>query len=119
MNHYFLADNCVATRVILCLRQAGRRVDRMIDAAPADLDDKDVLALADSLGAVLITQDNDFRLKNRFPYRRHGGIILLRDTDTALDAVLRRLLKLIEQNAPSGLTGSLVVIDRRSCRIKK
>jgi len=101
------------------LKEAGYRVDRVVDVVSADLKDPEVLALADSLGAILITQDDDFRLRKRFSSRQHRGIVLLRDTHIAADAVLRRLLRLLQRTTPQKLEGTLVVIDRRSCRIRR
>ncbi|MFQ6097851.1 MAG: DUF5615 family PIN-like protein [Armatimonadota bacterium] len=112
-----LADNNVSSETIRLLADEGHEVLRVCDVASQSLDDRAVIGLAAEVGAVLLTQDNDFHLRRRFNPRRYGGIIVLRDWQSDLDKVHARLSRLL-QSAPD-LTGALVTIGRRSTRIRR
>lgn len=113
-----LADHCIPASVIGALRAEGLDVVRLVDVADPRSDDRDVVRLADRLGAVLLTSDGDFKMRSRFPPRRHRGIVLLRDLTAAPERVMRRLTLLLSRGQ-SAVEGRLVILNRRSARARR
>ena len=113
-----LADHCVPGNIVQTLRDAGVTVLRVVDLVDPRASDKDVAALAARHGAVLLTADSDFLRRRDFLPRRFEGIILLRDLPDAQDRVVRRLLRLVNGRAQD-LSGVLVILDRRSARVRR
>lgn len=111
-----LADHCVAEPTVALLRAAGHRVWRLVDVAGPNLPDRQVAALAAQRGWVLLTEDRHFRTRVHYHQRRHPGVILLKEAQAHRDAVHKRLLRLLA-SPPRRLIASLVIIDRRSCRV--
>lgn len=113
-----LADHCVPGNIVQTLRDAGVTVLRVVDLVDPRASDKDVAALAARYSAVLLTADSDFTRRRDFQPQRFGGIILLKDLSSAQDRVVRRLLRLVSGRGHD-LSGSLVILDRRSARVRR
>lgn len=69
----FLADECVSDFIVDDLRVRGFDVNQAKDVAPGNADD-DVLAMAASMGRVIITDDRGFgELAIRHAQEARGG----------------------------------------------
>jgi predicted nuclease of predicted toxin-antitoxin system len=73
----FVADENIARQIVDALRLAGHTVVWAVEAAPGD-DDPDILALANSHNAILITDDKDFGELVVHQRRPVLGVMLLR-----------------------------------------
>ncbi|MDH7568729.1 MAG: DUF5615 family PIN-like protein [Armatimonadota bacterium] len=113
---HILADHCVAETTVHVLRGAGHTVHRLVDVMGPNATDENVVALAARHGWILLTEDRHFRTRVNYRWRRHAGVILLRDTQTHRETVHRRLLRVLAL-PPCRLMSSLFVIDRRSCHV--
>lgn len=101
------------------LRAQGYEVITLKELGQADAEDSQVLALAQSLDAVLITNDKGFGNILTYPPERYGGIILLRVTAVNQQRVHQILLNFLRQRDREALRRALVVVDARTYRIRK
>lgn len=113
-----LADHCVPEGIVRALRAEGLEVLRVVDLVDPRAPDRDVAALAQRHGALLLTADSDFARRRDFPPRRFGGIVVLQDLDTAPERVMRRLLRVV-RGRQRDLNGAVVILDRRSQRVRR
>lgn len=114
-----LADHCVYGKTVKLLRAQGHEVITLKELNQADAEDSQVLSLAQSLDAVLVTNDKEFGNILMYPPARYGGIILLRMTAANQQRVHRILLDLLKTYDREALRGTLVVIDTHTYRIRK
>ncbi|MBO9617396.1 MAG: DUF5615 family PIN-like protein [Niabella sp.] len=115
MKMLYVADESVDFRIVKALRQYGAEVYAICEEQPSISDDQ-VLRIAVSRNAVLITEDKDFgelvfRLK--LP---HKGVILIRVEDTLFKT--EKVAEAIFQNFKL-LPNKFSVIDERRLRIKE
>lgn len=78
MSVRFLADHCVATSVIAQLTNAGHEVHQLRDHLPTDAADPDVIQMAQSLDAVLLSLNGDFADIVSYRPADYKGIVALR-----------------------------------------
>lgn len=104
---------------MLVLREAGHDVSRVVDVADPRATDREVVELAGRMKAVLVTADNDFARRADFQPRRYGGIVVLRDLSETPERAVRRLVRLLKRVEQRHISGTLVVLDRRSVRVKR
>jgi len=112
----FVADECVLESIIARLRADGHTVHAIRDTSGGAAD-PDVLAIARSHEAVLLTQDKDFgelvfRLK-----MSHCGIVLIRLAGTAI-AERAELVSNVITNHQSELPRAFAVISSNNVRIR-
>jgi len=83
----FVCDESVDNAIVDRLRADGHDVDYVAESAPS-LNDDDVIDLANSQNALLVTEDKDFGELVYRLRRVHGGVILVRlsGLSTALKA---------------------------------
>lgn len=112
-----VADESVDFSIVRTLRENNWKVHAIAEDAPA-LSDADVLEIAVTKKALLLTEDKDF---GELVYRlgmQHCGILLLRlmnqDSVQKADLVLRVL-----QHHGSELVNIFSVLDERQLRLKK
>ncbi len=115
----FLADHYVYGKTVKPLRAQGHEVITLKELGQADAEDLQVLALAQSLDAVLITNDKGFGNILTYPPERYSGIILLCITAANQQRVHQVLLNFLKQHNRETLRRALVVIDARTYRIRK
>ncbi|MEM1115776.1 MAG: DUF5615 family PIN-like protein [Bacteroidota bacterium] len=115
----FFADHCVSTSTQNALRDAGHEVIRLRDRLPPDAPDPDVLAEAQTLGAVLLTLDGDFADIVAYPPAATLGIVALqvRGRTEAIPAIMDRLVAFLEARAPNELKGTLLLAEPHRIRI--
>jgi predicted nuclease of predicted toxin-antitoxin system len=90
-----LADHCVYGKTVRLLRAHGCEVVTLHQLGQADASDGEVLALAQSLDAVLITNDKGFGNILVYPPARHEGVIVLRMKAAHQERVHRNMLGLL------------------------
>lgn len=114
-----LLDNCVAGRYVRVLREFGYIAERSVKYVSEDADDKDVIAVATRLDAVLLTTDMDFSNILEYPPEKYQGIIIMRykaSDEGALDIVLRTVLT---EYYRDNLRKKLVIISNGRYRIRE
>jgi predicted nuclease of predicted toxin-antitoxin system len=114
-----LLDHCVPRRYLRLLISWGYPSELITAHIPADSPDEDVLALALSLDAALLTVDMDFANILDYPPEDHEGIIVIRnqaqkeqETDTTLKQALDDLYR-------NGLRSTLVIISPGRYRVRR
>lgn len=114
-----LADHCVYGKTVKLLRAQGHEVITLKELNQADAEDSQVLSLAQSLDAVLVTNDKGFGNILMYPPAQYSGIILLRMTAANQQRVHRILLDFLKTHNREALRGARVVIDTHTYRIRK
>lgn len=114
-----LADHCVYGQTIELIRAQGHQVLTLKELGRADQPDLQVLALAQSLDAVLVTTDKGFGNILAYPPERYGGIVLLRITPTSQQRIHQVLQDFLKTHKQETLRQTLVVIDVRTYRIRR
>lgn len=111
-----LFDQSTDRRLGPMLRQRGHDVQIVGVDYPRSLPDYQVLAIAQQVGRILVTQDRDFgELVFRY-HRPHAGVIFLRLPPVELDAKLARLLHVINNYADQ--LRQFVVVTERQVRVR-
>lgn len=114
-------DQCVPRSVGKSLQDAGHTVDLLRSYLPINAKDPEVIACAQSLGAILITLNGDFADIINYPPGSFGGIIALqvRNHPESLPAIVMRLLThLGEYPLPEHWAGKLFLVEAHRIRIK-
>lgn len=101
------------------LRQEGHEVTTLRELGKADAEDEEVLGIATSLNALLITNDKDFGNVLKYPPEQYGGVIVLRITFENQKRVHEILLNMLKKYGREKLRKTLVVIDTKTYRMKK
>jgi predicted nuclease of predicted toxin-antitoxin system len=112
-----LADENVEGEVVTALRLAGHEVNDVKENTPG-IEDMDVLALANKIGAVLLTNDKDFGeliYRDRLATR---GVILLRFGKIQIAEKVDLLLSVLEDRE-SDLIESFTVITSNGIRMRR
>lgn len=112
----FVADECVLDSIIVRLRSDGHTVHAIRDAS-GGAPDPDVLAIAVSQQAVLLTQDKDF---GELVYRlkmSHCGIVLIRLAGMT-SAERADLVSGVIANHASEIPNAFTVISPDNVRIR-
>ena len=115
-------DQCVPRSVSDSLRNGGHAVELLRSHLPINAKDPDVIACAQSLGAVLVTLNGDFADIINYPPADFGGIIGLqvRNHPESLPAIVIRLLTYLgEHPEPGHWTGKLFLVEVHRIRIKE
>lgn len=114
-----LADHCLYGRTVKLLRAQGHEVVTLKELGQAEAEDLHVLALAQSLDVVLVTNDKGFGNIQTYPPRQYGGIILLRITPQNQQRVHAILSDFLRSHDREALRVVLVVIDARTYRLRR
>jgi predicted nuclease of predicted toxin-antitoxin system len=114
-----LADHCVYGKTVKILRDQGYQVLTLKELNKADANDPDVLALAQSLDAVLVTNDKGFGNILFYPPQHYGGIIVLRVTGANQERVHQLLVDALKTFDREGLRKALVVINASAYRVRR
>jgi len=105
----FVADENIAQQIVDGLRLAGHTVVWAVEVARGD-DDPDILALANSHNASLVTDDKDFGelvVRQRRPIL---GVMLLRLEGMAPEDRADLVVRVVDANAAS-LPGAFTVVS--------
>ncbi len=114
-----LLDHCVPDFYAKLLIEWGYQAHLLRQHIKADSEDPDVLALATSLDAVLLTIDSDFSNILNYPPQNYTGIIVLRyrlADEKVLNETLKQALSDLYRD---NLRGVLVVVKPDRYRIRR
>lgn len=114
-----LADHCVYGKTVKLLRAQGHEVITLKEVGQAEAEDPQVLTLAQSLDAVLVTNDKGFGNILTYPPERYGGILLLRMTAANQQRVHEILRDFLDKHDRDALRKALVVINAHTYRIRR
>jgi predicted nuclease of predicted toxin-antitoxin system len=114
-----LADHCVFGKTVKLLREHGYEVITLKELGKADTEDEEVLSIASSLNAILITNDKDFGNILRYPPERYGGIIVLKITFENQGSIHEILLNMLKKYDQEQLKKALVVINTKTYRMRR
>lgn len=115
----FLIDNCVPRKYLSLLKSWGYNAALLSQHIPADSADPDVLKLAQTLDAVLLTVDLDFSNILLYPPQNYVGIMVMRyavKDEAALTATLQTALNSLKRDE---LRGALVIVEPRRYRVRR
>ena len=115
----FLLDHCVWRETENTLRKAGLRCITLSKLGKAEAANGEVIKLAKSHKAALITRDRDFANLTIYPLGSHQGIILLRITPETMDSVHKNLLAMLRSLDFDAIQGNLIIVTSTNYRIHK
>ena len=101
-----LADHCVYGETVRILREAGHEITPLKQLIPPSYDDPDVISLATSLDAILLSNDKDFADIIKYPPTNFVGVIVLRITPRNENLVHNTLSKTLQKKDRDSLRGS-------------
>ncbi|MBT9162002.1 MAG: hypothetical protein DDT27_00545 [Dehalococcoidia bacterium] len=114
-----LTDHCVFGKTVRILKEHGHQVSTLRELDKAAAEDEEVLEIATSLNAILITNDKDFGNVLRYPPHQYGGIIVLRITFKNQGRIHEILLNMLKKYAEEQLKKALVVINAKTYRMRR
>ncbi|MGE3467115.1 MAG: DUF5615 family PIN-like protein [Pyrinomonadaceae bacterium] len=112
-----LADESIESEFVAALRSAGHEVADIKELSPG-IEDAEVLAVATSSGAILITNDKDFGDLIYRDQLTSNGVILLRFGKLEIAVRIEILLQVFEERE-SEMHGAFTVITSTGVRIRK
>ena len=116
----FLVDEDMPRSTARTLRGAGYDADDVRDIGLAGHSDDEVFAVAQAMGAVLITADREFASFLKFPLGSHAGIILTRTPNKLPILHLNNLiLQALWELQGEDLAGSLVIVEVGRTRVRR
>lgn len=112
----FLADENVSKHVIDRLREDGFEVTS-VAATQSGISDKEVLAVANAEGGVLVTEDRDF---GELVIRQRLGVrgVLLLELDRLSNVAEAEAVRTFVSTHADKLNGNLVVVEPGRIRIR-
>jgi predicted nuclease of predicted toxin-antitoxin system len=114
-----LLDAGAPRRYLHLLREWGYPVELSVAHIPHDAPDSDVIDLASTLNAALLTVDMDFSNILEYPPSKYKGIIVLRyqpADEHQIDAALKVML---DDLYAEGLMGYLVIVSPGRYRVRR
>jgi len=114
-----LLDHCVPRHYLRLLGEWGYTATLVTDHIPADSTDPNVIALVQTLDAVLLTVDLDFANVLDYPPKDYAGIIVVRyavEDESTLDETLKQALTDLYRD---DLRGALVIIASTRYRVRR
>jgi len=115
----FLVDHCVWGKTIKLLKKQGYEVITLKELNKQDAPDQEVIKIAKSKSAILITNDLDFGNIFLYPPSQFGGVIVLRISPEKEDAGHRTLLDYLDRVTQEKISKTLVIVDHQKCRIHR
>ena len=103
-----LADECVDFRIVKKLRAHGFDVVSVLEAHPS-IPDKDVLELAKTYKALLLTEDKDFGWLVYVSHADSSGVILMRFPGDARRTLVEAVMRVVEEQGDRLLNAFVVV----------
>lgn len=105
------ADNCVHTKVVNTLRQAGFKVERAIEKRFECSSDEEIFNYVLETSQVLLTFDHDFGNITRFNIRKSQGVIIFYIENLWRETIVQRILDFFSKFKEKNLKGKLFIID--------
>jgi len=114
-----LADVNISPRVVAALRADGFDAIRVSDVMPATSPDEEILAVAARLGAVVVSQDQDFSALLATSGATRPSHVNLRVTFVDADRLARTVAAAMRAAADDLLAGAIVTIDDAHVRVHR
>lgn len=114
-----LIDQCVPRKYLRILIEWGYQTSLVQQHIRADSPDPDVIKLAQTLDAVLLTVDLDFANIIDYPPQYYGGIVVMKyeiANDLPVTATLKQVLADLHRDK---LRRILVIVDANRYRIRR
>ena len=112
-----LLDHCTWKETESILRKSGFVCVTLRELDKSEATNGEVIAIAKTKRAILITRDRDFSNLALYPLGTHEGIIFLRITPKNMDRVHKILLDTLHSIPTNRLTGSLLIITSDTYRL--
>ena len=122
MSLIFFSDQCVPTEISNILIRNGHGVTPLRDALPIRSPDADVIAKAQSLGAILVSLNGDFADIVDYPPSEYAGIVAiqLKNHPETIPSLMGRLINfLIENPEQEFYRGKLIIVEPHRIRIRQ
>jgi predicted nuclease of predicted toxin-antitoxin system len=113
-----LADVHISPKTVESLRRAGYQISRTTDHLSPKAADHEIIAFAESQGAVIITQDLDFSALIAESGKAFPSVISLRLVDASPHHVTQILLRLLPTVEKELKRGSIISVDDETMRIR-
>lgn len=114
-----LIDHCVPGVFLRVLREWGYEANPLKQYIKPDADDPDVISLAQSLDAVLLTADMDFSNILDYPPQNYQGIIVIRYQAAQEEESMATLQNALHDLYRDELRKALVVITANRYRVRR
>ncbi|MFC1960506.1 DUF5615 family PIN-like protein [Chloroflexota bacterium] len=101
------------------LREWGYEADLLQEHTRANAPDSDVIQLAQSLDAALLTVDKDFSNVLHYPPQDYAGIIVIRYLLLEEDLLIATLHQALSDLYRADLRGTLVIVTPNRYRIRR
>lgn len=112
----FLADESVDYQIVTRLREGGYEVEAIVEVNPS-ISDEEILEVANTLKAILITEDKDFGELTYRLKRPNHGIILIRLSGVEVEQKVKKVRQVIDSYLGE-LRDRFTVISKNKVRIK-
>ena len=122
MSLLFLSDQCVPAEISDILIRNCHRVTLLREVLPIRSPDSDVIAKAQSLGAILLSLNGDFADIVDYPPAEFCGIVAiqLKSHPEAIPSLMGRLINfLIENPEQDFYRGKLIIVEPHRIRIRQ
>jgi predicted nuclease of predicted toxin-antitoxin system len=114
-----LLDQCVPRKYKYLLQSWGYAATLLNEHIAPDASDVDVIALAQTLDAVLLTVDLDFANILNYPPGNYAGVVVMRYEASNEDALGSTLQQVLTDLYRDPLRGVLVIIEPTRYRVRR
>ena len=114
-----LLDANLPRQLATALRNAGWDASRVTEHLPATALDPEILALAETHRAAIVTRDQDFSFLASRPGRTGPTVIGLRVRTVEVDALVRILDRVLTRHATDIEQGAILSVTDRGVRVRR
>src|SRR3989338_49314 len=115
----FLLDHCTWKETENILKDEGFSCTTLRELGKNEAANGEVIALANSRKAILVTRDRDFANLTLYPMGNHQGIIFLQITPQSIEKVHKVLLETLRTIPAEHIKGNLLVIPSTTSGLHK
>ena len=115
----FKLDENLSIQLKRLFTEAGHDVATVLDEGLGGAADAELASVCLLEERVLVTQDGDFADIRMYPPGRYPGIVILRLSDQARDAILAVGADLVQMLATSSPEGQLWIVEESRVRIRE
>jgi predicted nuclease of predicted toxin-antitoxin system len=119
MSLKLFSDQCVPAEISEILARAGHKVTLLRHTLPIKSPDADVIAKAQTLGAILVSLNGDFADIVDYPPSSYVGIVAiqLKNHPETIPTLMTRLIDFL--NANPFYHGKLIIVEPHRIRIRQ
>lgn len=111
-----IADINIGVSIVVGLRGLGHDIDQADVFVPATAADAEIAALAEKMGAVVLTRDQDFSTLLAMSQANAPSVINLRHISVDAQLLIRVLDSVIRRHDADLNRGAIVTVDERGVR---